>query len=620
MAASDYDTVANSKLFVCAAAPATYDVAGFAALVWTEVGLISKLGAVLGRNYNTTSMEFISDALAKEKKSNYKLDPADMECAWNESDAGQIIVAAAALNYTVPSFKVVKQNSTSVRYFPAQVKNFIESMGGAQDAVKGAFTLLRQRHTITDTSASVSVPAPTPATALTMSGPGTGVIAQASANFTVALAPVGGAVTSNVTVTPSDSSGGGAFTPTSRTLTTASPSATFTYTPGSTGAKSIGISNDGGLSNPAAITCTVSGVQATAVTAPTIAGTPMVGTPLSITAGTFSGGNPAPTVTRAIYANGTQVSASSSYTPVSADIGKTFAVTDTATNSAGATANPSANSAACIAALAAATVASQPAIVGTPQVATALVITAGTFSGANPAATLTRVIYAGGTQVSTSATYTPVTADIGKVFTVDDIATNSVGATHSMSGNSAACVAAMAYSTFSVEGNSIQASNAVRVAMTNAKRQLVLIDNPPVNAQTMEYVISVQNNSGRNVPTTGWTGVAPGTRATITGADATAQIYTRVSPNGALPVTAASSSGLVATVTVAGHGIPVGSTAPRTFEGITPAKYNMHNTIVTAVDASTLTYPIVVATTVGTAFGTMFNGAECVNVTTGETS
>jgi hypothetical protein len=147
--ASDYDTVANSKLFVCANAPATYDAAGYAALTWVEVGLITKLGGVLGRDYNTTSMEFINDALIKEKKSNYKLPPADMEVAWNESDAGQIIIAAAALGYNIPSFKVVKQNGTSLRYFPAQVKNFVESLGAAQDAVKGTFTLLRQRDTVT---------------------------------------------------------------------------------------------------------------------------------------------------------------------------------------------------------------------------------------------------------------------------------------------------------------------------------------------------------------------------------------------------------------------------------------------------------------------------------------
>lgn len=147
--ATDYDTVANTKLYVSAAAPATYDVSGYTALTWVEVGLISNLGSVMGRNYNTTTMEFIGDALVKEKKSNYKLDPADMECAWAESDAGQIIIAAAALNYTIPSFKVVKQNGTSMRYFPAQVKNFVEKLGAAQDAVKGSFTLLRQRDTVT---------------------------------------------------------------------------------------------------------------------------------------------------------------------------------------------------------------------------------------------------------------------------------------------------------------------------------------------------------------------------------------------------------------------------------------------------------------------------------------
>lgn len=145
--ANDFDTVANTKLYVSVAAPATYDAAGYGALTWVEVGLITNVGGVVGREYNTSTLEVVSDAQIREKKGNYKLPPAEMECAWAETDAGQIIINAASEDYTIPSFKVVKQNG-ALRYFPAQVSKFVENLGTANDAVKGSFTLLRQRNTI----------------------------------------------------------------------------------------------------------------------------------------------------------------------------------------------------------------------------------------------------------------------------------------------------------------------------------------------------------------------------------------------------------------------------------------------------------------------------------------
>jgi hypothetical protein len=78
-----------------------------------------------------------------------------------------------------------------------------------------------------------------------------------STNFTVAL-PIGGAVSGTVTVTPSDGGGGGTFTPVTVALTTAAPSTTFTYTAVSAGAKTLSVTNDGGLSNPGNLTYTAS--------------------------------------------------------------------------------------------------------------------------------------------------------------------------------------------------------------------------------------------------------------------------------------------------------------------------------------------------------------------------
>ena len=94
---------------------------------------------------------------------------------------------------------------------------------------------------------------PPTVTTLTLSGPSSGIVNVTSTNFTVgANGPVG----ASVVVTPSSGSGGGTFTPTTVTLTTAAPTATFTYTPSTTGAKTISVTNNQVLTNPASITYT----------------------------------------------------------------------------------------------------------------------------------------------------------------------------------------------------------------------------------------------------------------------------------------------------------------------------------------------------------------------------
>jgi hypothetical protein len=92
------------------------------------------------------------------------------------------------------------------------------------------------------------------ATGVTLSGPTAGTAGQASTNFTVGVTPGGGAISGTVTVTPNDGGAGGTFSPTSVSLTTASPTATFTYTsPASAGTYVIGVTNNAGLTNPSSI-------------------------------------------------------------------------------------------------------------------------------------------------------------------------------------------------------------------------------------------------------------------------------------------------------------------------------------------------------------------------------
>jgi hypothetical protein len=134
------------------------------------------------------------------------------------------------------------------------------------------------------------------ATGTTLTGPTSGNVGEASTDFTAGVTPVGGTITGTLTVTPNDNSGGGSFSPTSVELTTASPTDTFTYTPASAGNKTIGITDDGGLTDPSTITYAASATSAIAISTP-VAGRihQRSGTTGTITVtGTYSG-SPGPT-------------------------------------------------------------------------------------------------------------------------------------------------------------------------------------------------------------------------------------------------------------------------------------------------------------------------------------
>ncbi len=89
--------------------------------------------------------------------------------------------------------------------------------------------------------------------------PPTGTVGTPTAPFTVRLPKSSAPGGMGVTITPSDGGGGGVFTPSAIVLTGAFPgSATFTYTAGSTGAKTISYLNNAGWPNPASYGLTIS--------------------------------------------------------------------------------------------------------------------------------------------------------------------------------------------------------------------------------------------------------------------------------------------------------------------------------------------------------------------------
>lgn len=129
--------------------------------------------------------------------------------------------------------------------------------------------------------------APT-STAYTATGPSGGIVNAISTPFTISLVPAGSIPTTDPTVvTPSDGGGGGAFSPNTVSVGSAGNQATFTYTPGTSGIKTISFSDSGGLSDPANLTYTAS---AQALTPGVISLTAIDSTTLTLSATASVGG------------------------------------------------------------------------------------------------------------------------------------------------------------------------------------------------------------------------------------------------------------------------------------------------------------------------------------------
>jgi hypothetical protein len=135
MAVSKVRTSAGTKLYVSAAAPATYNVAGFEALTFTEIGEITDLGS-FGKKYNLVTFNALGDRKTVKRKGSYNNGTLSLKLGSSVTDAGQVIMEAQALLDTSPSFKVMTQ-SGSLYYFSGQVMGWMLEVGSV-DQIMGA--------------------------------------------------------------------------------------------------------------------------------------------------------------------------------------------------------------------------------------------------------------------------------------------------------------------------------------------------------------------------------------------------------------------------------------------------------------------------------------------------
>ncbi len=143
-------TAAGSTLAISAATPATLDAAGYAALTYTEVGGVEKIGSI-GASFAKVEFQPLKGAKQKFKGSaDYgALQPS---LAVDPADAGQTLMQTAADDETqkLYSFKVTYQDGAK-RYF--QGRNF-----GSPETTDGTDTMLMAAPTVEICTKIVKVP------------------------------------------------------------------------------------------------------------------------------------------------------------------------------------------------------------------------------------------------------------------------------------------------------------------------------------------------------------------------------------------------------------------------------------------------------------------------------
>ena len=121
-------TVAGTIISVSAAAPATFDSTGYAALTWTTVGNVED-GGEHGREYAEVTFNPIDTRGTRKYKGSFNEGTKTLSVAYDSDDAGMIVLKAALASDNDYSFKVLYPNA-DIDYFQAKVLTVKKATGG----------------------------------------------------------------------------------------------------------------------------------------------------------------------------------------------------------------------------------------------------------------------------------------------------------------------------------------------------------------------------------------------------------------------------------------------------------------------------------------------------------
>lgn len=134
-----WQTSSGASLSIGAAPPATFDEAGYAAVVPTEIGEITNIGA-FGKEWALVSHQPLSKRGVEKGKGSYNNGTLNPNLAFDPNDAGQLALMAALEEDVAYPFIVELKDGTKF-YFMALVMSFKPTVGSSDEVVGGTPTL-----------------------------------------------------------------------------------------------------------------------------------------------------------------------------------------------------------------------------------------------------------------------------------------------------------------------------------------------------------------------------------------------------------------------------------------------------------------------------------------------
>ena len=128
-------TVAGTLIGISAASPATFNVAGYTALSFTNIGSIED-GGEHGRTYNEVTFNPIDTRGTQKFKGSFNEGNKTLSIGYNSDDAGMILLKTALNSDNDYSFKVTYPDG-DIDYFQAKVMTLTKATGGV-DSIRMA--------------------------------------------------------------------------------------------------------------------------------------------------------------------------------------------------------------------------------------------------------------------------------------------------------------------------------------------------------------------------------------------------------------------------------------------------------------------------------------------------
>lgn len=128
-------TVAGTLIGISAGTPATFNVAGYTALSFTNIGSIED-GGEHGRTYNEVTFNPIDTRGTQKFKGSFNEGNKTLSIGYNSDDAGMILLKTALNSDHDYSFKVTYPDG-DIDYFQAKVMTLTKATGGV-DSIRMA--------------------------------------------------------------------------------------------------------------------------------------------------------------------------------------------------------------------------------------------------------------------------------------------------------------------------------------------------------------------------------------------------------------------------------------------------------------------------------------------------